>query len=263
MRLRFVGTVLLDVAVPNRGASARRVPAFAPLHFDLTAHHLAGSTPWSIHRHSPVVLRARTLAAHEREGRAAPPRAGRASEERSARVVLVLGSLVLGCCPHAQVLVQARESDGSGAFVAVEKEGRGHHRHRGQRHGEAGGPGREEEARGVEDARGDGDADCVEAEGPDEVEQDPVVHHRGEVQGREDVREVTAHQHHVRRLACHVRPRPDRHAEIRLGECWGVVDSIAHHRDHVPFRLQILDASDLVPWHHASLDVTDAQLPRD
>eukprot|EP00966_Prymnesium_polylepis_P228886 5296714-Prymnesium_polylepis.1 len=63
----------------------------------------------------------------------------------------------------------------------------------------------DEEVR-VEGARGDGDADDVVADGPEEVELDPPHHDRREVERRHDVVQHRLHQHDVGRLDGHVRP---------------------------------------------------------
>jgi len=58
----------------------------------------------------------------------------------------------------------------------------------------------------VEHSRGEGDADDVVREGPEEVEPDAAHHDVREVQRGDDILQRRLHQHDVRRLDRHVGP---------------------------------------------------------
>ena len=58
----------------------------------------------------------------------------------------------------------------------------------------------------VEHSRGEGDADDVVREGPEEVEPDAAHHDAREVQRGDDILQRRLHQHDVRRLDRHVGP---------------------------------------------------------
>ena len=56
----------------------------------------------------------------------------------------------------------------------------------------------------------------------------------------QDVERVAPHQHHLRRLDRHIRPRADGDADVGLGQRRRVVDAVADHRHALAFGLQLL-----------------------
>ena len=90
-----------------------------------------------------------------------------------------------------------------------------------------------------------------------------VAHRRpAETHGGGHVREAGLHQHHVRRVDGHIRPRPDGNAQIGTGEGRGVVDAVAHHGDLAAL-LQPADHGLLAVGQDAGDHMVDPRLPAD
>src|SRR2546422_2461865 len=106
-------------------------------------------------------------------------------------------------------------------------------------HGGAGDHRAEEEAEdGIERAAGDGNSEGVVEEGENEVL--PDVPHRGaaELARADDPPEVPLHQRHAGALHRHVGAGSHGDAHLGPGQRRSVVDTVAGHGHHRPFRLQ-------------------------
>mmetsp|Transcript_23816 Transcript_23816/g.77585 ORF Transcript_23816/g.77585 Transcript_23816/m.77585 type:complete len:477 (+) Transcript_23816:1197-2627(+) len=110
----------------------------------------------------------------------------------------------------------------------------------------------------MEQPGGKRDADDVEEEGPDEVDDDPTISRHGEMNGDGHVLQARMHQHNVRSLDRDVCAASDRDPQISLSERRRVVDPVSYHGDHMALRLQRLHARNLVGWERLCLHVADA-----
>src|SRR4029079_867033 len=73
---------------------------------------------------------------------------------------------------------------------------------------------------------------------------------------------VSTKQRDVRRLDCDVAACVYRDTDVSFGKSGRIVDSIAHHRDHLSFGTQPLDLVCLSPRHHLGDDTIDSHLAR-
>ena len=132
--------------------------------------------------------------------------------------------------------------DGRLARFSLEKaqpQGVGHHAEGGKAHGGGGEHGVELPAQqGKEDPGGQGDADDVVNERPEQVLADVADDRPGQADGGDGVGQIALHQHYVGRLDGHVGPRADGHAHVGPGQGGGVVDAVAHHGDLLALLLQ-------------------------
>eukprot|EP01047_Picozoa_sp_COSAG01_P081494 COSAG01_NODE_16271_length_1253_cov_0.782496_2_plen_90_part_00 len=65
------------------------------------------------------------------------------------------------------------------------------------------------------------------------------------------IAEVVFDQHRIGSLDCNVAPTADRHAKVRAGKGWCVVDAIANHRDGTaPIALERSDLISFLTWQH-------------
>mmetsp|Transcript_52492 Transcript_52492/g.149782 ORF Transcript_52492/g.149782 Transcript_52492/m.149782 type:complete len:518 (-) Transcript_52492:82-1635(-) len=150
----------------------------------------------------------------------------------------------------------------------TEQQGRADHEERGARHADARDEGRYVQ-RGVEQARGHGQAEEVEAEGPEEVEQDGPEGGPAEGQERHAVPQLRANERHVCGFHCYVRTHAEGHADVRLRQGWGVVHAVADEAHPArplaspPWPLQLRDALALGRRQRLGHHVPDPHLGRD
>ena len=112
----------------------------------------------------------------------------------------------------------------------AEAQGVGHDENRAEGHSQGGDHGGELQPEGYEeDTRGDGDADDVINEGPEEVLLDHPQGGPREVDGRANRLEARGHKDNVGGLDGYICAGPNRDTTICSGQGGGIVDAVAYH----------------------------------
>ena len=160
---------------------------------------------------------------------------------------LVLARLILARVVHLEeVQAQGVRHDAEGAEA---------HRSRAQHRVER-------QARPNKAARGDGDADGVIEEGPEQVLVDVPQRGAGHADGGGDVRELALHEHDVRGVDGDVRAGADGYAYVGAGQCGRVVDAVADHGD-LALLHELADDALLAVGQDAGYDLVHARLGAD
>src|SRR5215469_481316 len=115
----------------------------------------------------------------------------------------------------------------------------------------------------VKDAGGDGDSDGVVDKSEEEVLLDVAHDCFAEAARADQGSEVAFQQGDAGALHGDVGSGSHGNANLGLGECGGVVDTVASHRDGPSLLLQLLDAVSFVVRQDAGFEIGDAELVRD
>src|SRR5699024_427243 len=103
----------------------------------------------------------------------------------------------------------------------------------------------------------------VVGEGPEQVGLDCAQCFAGEPDRVHRGPQVPAHEGDVGGLDGDVGAGAHRQAQVGLGQCWGVVDAVADHRDDLALALESGDDVDLVLGQDLGDDLLDADLGGD
>ena len=131
----------------------------------------------------------------------------------------------------------------------------------GQAHGRRGNHRVQRDAKAGEHARRQRDADGVVEERPEQVFVNVAHHRAGQPHGGRHIGQITAHQHHIGGVQCHVRTGADGNAGLGAGQGGRIVDAVADHR-HAAGALQAAHLGLLARRQHARNHVVGVQTDR-
>ena len=132
---------------------------------------------------------------------------------------------------------------------------------RGKAHGGGGQHGAELPAQqGIEYPGGNGNADAIIKERPEEVLLDIAQDAAGKLQGGGNIGGVAVHQHNIGGIDGDIGAGTDGDADIGPDQCGGIIDAIADHGDHLALFLQGADDRFLLLGQHLRDDPGNADL---
>ena len=146
-------------------------------------------------------------------------------------------------------------------FPAAQPQGIADDADRGKAHGGGGQHGAELPAQqGIEHPGGNGNADAIIKECPEEVLLDIAQDAAGKLQGGGNIGGIAVHEDNIGRIDGDIGAGTDGDADIGPDQCEGVNDAVNHHGDHLALLLQGADDRFLLLGQHLRDDPGNADL---
>ena len=169
--------------------------------------------------------------------------------------LLLFGFRFHFCCIvafHAALLLRLRTEP-------VQAQGVGNHANAGEGHGCRPQHGVQGQSQAAEHTGGNGDADDVVDERPEQVFLDVAHHPTGQAHRLHHILEGGLHEYHIRRIQGDVRPGANGDAHLGTGQRRGIVDAVPHH-GHGAGLGQALYFRRLIRRQHTGAHLVDAHL---